>query len=92
MSADETSAEQRRYVQDGLTPIECRGCDTAVLVRKNSAKHTSVQWSTPAAVTCPQIAAEVAAGMHSARVLGCPLLRRSIDAAVADGTLTVSHA
>jgi hypothetical protein len=51
-----------------------------------------VQWSTPAAVTCPQIAAEVAAGMHSARVLGCPLLRRSIDEAVADGTLTVSHA
>jgi hypothetical protein len=92
MPADETSADKRRYVEDGLTPIACRRCSTTVLVKKNSDKHTSVQWSSHAASTCPEIAAEVAAGMHSARVLGCPLLRHSIDQAVADGILTVSHA
>jgi hypothetical protein len=92
MSADETSADKRRYVEDGLTPVECRRCSTTVLVKKYSAEHTSVQWTTDAVTSCPEIAAEVAAGKHSARVLSCPLLRHSIDQAVAEGTLTVSHA
>ena len=92
MPADETSADKRRYVEDGLTPIACRRCSTTVLVKKHSDKHTSVQWSTRAATSCPEIAAEVATGIPGARVLGCPLLRRSIDQAVADGILTVSHA
>jgi hypothetical protein len=85
----ETAAERRRYVEEGLTPIACERCATTVLVKKHSAKHTSVQWHTDAASSCPEIAAQVAARARSALVLGCPMLQRSIAAAVADGALAV---
>lgn len=84
-----TAAEKRRYVDEGLTPVTCERCATTVLVRKNSAKHTSVQWRTDAASSCPEIAAQVAAGARSALVLGCPSLQASIAAAVASGALAV---
>jgi hypothetical protein len=88
--AAETAAERRRYVEEGLTPIACERCATTVLVKKNSDRHTSVQWRTDAASSCPDIAAQVAAGAHNGLVLGCPALQRSIAAAVADGTLAVA--
>ena len=84
-----TAAEKRRYVDEGLTPVTCERCATTVLVRKNSAKHTSVQWRTDAVSSCPEIAAQVAAGSPSALVLGCPYLQDSIAAAVASGALVV---
>jgi hypothetical protein len=88
----ETSADKRRYVEDGLTPIACERCATTVLVKKNSEKHTSIQWTTDAAASCPEIAARVAVGVRSALVLGCPMLQQSIAAAVAAGGLAVPDA
>ena len=89
MPTAETAADKRRYVEDGLTPVACRRCGTTVLVKKNSAKHTSVQWRTNAVTSCPEIAARVETGALSARVLCCPMLQRSIEDAVADGVLAV---
>jgi hypothetical protein len=77
------------YVEIGLAPVTCAHCGTEVLVKKNSPKHTSVQWTTDAAASCPQIEAQVAAGTPRGRVLGCALLKQSIEDAVRRGELTV---
>lgn len=88
----ETSADKRHYVEEGLAQVACGRCATTVLVKKNSSEHTSVQWTTDSAASCPEIAAQVAAGTRSALVLGCPALHRSIQDAVAAGELSVPDA
>jgi hypothetical protein len=85
----ETLEDMRRYVEDGLVPVTCGGCGTEVLVKKNSAKHTSVQWTSEAAVSCPEIGAQIAAGTRPSQILGCTALKRSIDDAVRTGVVTV---
>ena len=87
-SAD-TAADMRLYVEDGLVPVACSRCATRVLVKKNSAKHTSVQWTSAAAESCPEIGAQVAAGAHGAQILGCTALKESIADAVRAGLVTV---
>jgi hypothetical protein len=85
----DTIADMRLYVEIGLVPVACDHCDTEVLVKKNSEKHTSVQWTSDASVSCPEIAAKVAAGTPAAQILGCSHLKACIDAAVARGDVTV---
>jgi hypothetical protein len=48
-----------------------------------------VQWTRDAVAACPEIAAQVSAGLRGGQVLGCPLLKQSIDDAVRHGELTV---
>jgi hypothetical protein len=84
----ETAADKRLYVEAGLAPVECIECGNRVLVRKNSVKHTSVQWSTDS-TGCPEIAAQVSAGAHSGQILGCSMLKNSIDCAVRHGGLVI---
>ncbi|HET9138583.1 hypothetical protein [Actinophytocola sp.] len=84
-----TRQEILEFLTAGLTPVECRSCASRVLVRKNSVRHTSVQWTTAPAATCPEFAARVGAGELSARVDGCPKLRDSIELAVAEGRVAV---
>jgi hypothetical protein len=85
----DTVADMRLYVEIGLVPVSCDQCGTEVLVKKNSDKHTSVQWTSDASASCPQIAAKVAAGTPAAQILGCSNLKACIDAAVARGDVTV---
>ena len=54
-TAPETLADMRLYVEGGFEPVTCSRCSTQVLVKKNSAKHTSVQWTCDAAASCPHI-------------------------------------
>jgi hypothetical protein len=84
----ETAADKRLYVEAGLVPVECIECGNRVLVKKNSDKHTSVQWST-ASTGCPEIAARMSAGARSGQILGCSLLKKSIDRAVQRGGLVI---
>lgn len=84
----ETAADVRLYVEIGFTPVACAACGVEVLVKKNSRKHTSVQWSGDAA-RCPEIAAARAAD-PPALVLGCGRLAASIAAAVRDGDVVVA--
>lgn len=87
--ADDTASDMRLYVEIGLVPVTCGRCGTEVLVKKNSAKHTSVQWTTDARSSCPVIAAQVADGRRGGQVLGCPALKASIDDAVRRGDVMV---
>jgi hypothetical protein len=84
-----TRAETREFLDAGLMPVDCHGCATRVLVRKASAAHTSVQWTSDPVRTCPEFATRVAAGELSARIDTCPKLRTSIEHAVAEGLIEV---
>ena len=83
--AQETAADKRLYVEIGLVPVECATCGAEVGVKKNSRRHTSVQWTASAMAGCRNFDAVGALGVS----LGCPRLRESIDAAVRDGRLVV---
>jgi hypothetical protein len=82
-------AESREFLEAGLRPVDCRSCGNRVLVKKSSAVHTSVQWTSDPARSCPEFAARVAAGELSARIDTCPKLRTSIELAVEEGLLEV---
>lgn len=69
--------------------VECARCGASVDVAKFSSAHTSVQWTEQAVLRCAEFAAAVAAGRPSALISTCASLRASIDAALADGRLTV---
>jgi hypothetical protein len=70
--------------------VACRRCATTVLVRKNSAAQTSVQWRGDSTSTCTELAERRARGLHPALVPACESLRASIDEAVADGRVKVT--
>jgi hypothetical protein len=84
----ETAADRRLYVEIGLTPVTCSTCGVEALVKKNSQKHTSVQWTTSGVATCPEIAAARSAD-PSGLVLGCPRMTASIQDAVRAGVVIV---
>jgi hypothetical protein len=87
----ETLADKRLYTEVGLAPVACGACGAEVGVRKNSTRHTSIQWTSAAVRACHEFAA--GAGERCGGVpLGCARLRESIDAAVADGVLVVPDA
>jgi hypothetical protein len=90
--APQTAADKRRYVEDGLEPVSCSRCATRVMVKKNSARHTSVQWTSDAAASCPEIGAQVSAGARAGQILGCSMLKQSIEDAMAGGALTLPDA
>ncbi|MGW7536056.1 MULTISPECIES: hypothetical protein [unclassified Amycolatopsis] len=79
------TAEATEFLTSGLRPHECRSCGTCVLVKKNSLKHTSIQWTTDAATSCPVFAAHAASGGNTALLDTCEKLADSIDSAVRDG-------
>jgi hypothetical protein len=74
----ETAADKRLYVEIGLAPVQCQTCGVEVGVKKNSNKHTSIQWTAAAMADCT--------GYVN---LGCPRLKESIEAAVRDGAVVV---
>jgi hypothetical protein len=85
-----TTAETVEFLTGGLRPHECRACGTCVLVKKNSINHTSIQWTSDAASSCPVFADQAAAGARTALLDTCPRLSDSIDDAVREGTLAVA--
>lgn len=87
--AADTAADMRLYVEAGLVPVACARCATTVLVKKNSPKHTTIQWTSDATTSCPEIGAQVAAGAKGAQILGCTVLKRSIEDAVRAGLVAV---
>jgi hypothetical protein len=74
----DTAADKRLYVEIGLAPVQCRTCGVEVGVKKNSRKHTSVQWTAAAMAGCTCYAN-----------FGCPRLKETIEAAVRDGVVVV---
>ncbi|MCW4353369.1 hypothetical protein ONR57_08675 [Hoyosella sp. YIM 151337] len=85
----ESLADRAEFLTGGLVPIQCHRCGTEVLVKKNSLKHTSIQWTTSPASTCPIFAAQADSGSRTALLDSCPELTESIARAVADGQIRV---
>ncbi|WP_245379922.1 hypothetical protein [Kibdelosporangium banguiense] len=84
-TAPHTEADRRSFLSDGLRPVECTSCGTCVLVKKNSAHHTSIQWQTPTD-RCPEFASRP---KPAALLDTCSKLRASIESLVAEGLLEV---
>ena len=75
-----------------MQPIDCRQCGTAVLVEKYTISHTSVQWLSDAATSCPRFAMATAAeggSVCGTTSLSCSALNESIDEAVRDGRFDI---
>ena len=87
----ETDADKRLYVEIGFCPVPCTACGLEALVKKNSPKHTSVQWPAGGVATCPEIG-EIRAADPNALILGCSRLKASIDDAVRDGRVVIPDA
>ncbi|TVY02449.1 hypothetical protein FPV58_10585 [Mycolicibacterium porcinum] len=84
----EASARDReRYLTSGLVSVDCRFCHVSVQVKKLSAEHTSVQWSSEAVERCATFSEIRSAGGDPARARSCPRLTDSIKHAVAEGCL-----
>lgn len=81
----QTRADRQEFLTAGLVPVDCHTCATTVLAKKNSPEHTSIQWISDAATSCPILAERVAAGTPAARAGTCEHLRESIAAAERDG-------
>lgn len=81
----QTRADREEFLTAGLVPVGCHSCATTVLVKKNSPQHTSIQWITDAATSCPVLAERVEAGTPAARAGTCERLRESITAAEQNG-------
>jgi len=86
-----TTAERTEFLSGGLRPLACASCGTRVLVKKNSVKHTSIQWTTDAG-SCPVFAEHARSGENTALLDTCPKLVDSIDTAVRDGEFGVLDA
>jgi len=84
-----TRTEIHEFLTKDLVPVDCRSCANRVLVRKTSPAHTSVQWTSDPATSCPEFAARVAAGEVSGRIDTCPKLRATIELAVVEGLIEV---
>lgn len=88
--ATQTAIDKINYLDSHQHKVTCDECGTCVLVRKNSFKHTSVQWQRDPAEVCPVLrdtAAPVGTAISPRE--GCPNLRASIERAVLDGTIPV---
>lgn len=81
----ETAQDHRAYLEHGLQPTECHRCGLRVRVKKNSAKHTSVQWGAGSTKDCAEFAERLREGYSSAQLDGCPDLQASIQQDYANG-------
>jgi hypothetical protein len=80
---ESTRADHFEYLEAGLTPLACGHCGAVVRVKKNSPKHTSIQWTPSAEQMCPVLRARLRGGIAE----GCDRLREEIAAATQDGRL-----
>ena len=82
----QTALDKENYLDSRLAPVECRSCGTCVLVRKNSFKQTSVQWTSRPTETCPVFRDSGASATQDS----CPRLQNSIEHAVLEGIVQVA--
>jgi len=74
-----------------MQPVTCRTCGTDVLAEKYSEAHTSIQWLTDAARSCPRLYTDTGAGHTPAWVPSCTELRATIDDLAHRGVMPISH-
>lgn len=86
-----TELDRETYTQDGFQPVECRSCGTGVAVRKNSEKHTSIQWREGSDRSCPVLTEWREGGERPAGEDTCPRMLASIRYAHAEGLITLTE-
>ncbi|GAB2976840.1 hypothetical protein [Nocardioides montaniterrae] len=84
-----TLEEQRRYTSAGLAEVTCEACGGCVGVRKNSERHTSIQWTLQSLSVCKVFAERDPSPGRRDIHRSCPNMMASIDAAVRDGEISV---
>lgn len=82
-----TLRDRDRYLNSGLTPVDCRFCHVTVDAKKLGPGHTAAQWNSAATDRCAYFAEIRAQGGDSSRCRSCPRLTDSIKHAVAEGCL-----
>ena len=87
----DTALDRVTYTQTGFEPVQCRTCTAEVAVRKNSEKHTSIQWKGDSASTCPVLSEWRAGGQAPEGEDTCPNMLASIRYAYAEGLITLSE-
>ncbi|MFD4433716.1 hypothetical protein, partial [Nocardia sp. NPDC058497] len=81
--------KKRDFRAHGVTRGGWPACEAEVLVRKSSARQTSVQWAERPDTHCPVFAELSANGARPGRPDSCPSLERTIKWAVDEGVLEV---
>lgn len=85
----ETEEDRELYLRARLVEVACQDCLARVQVKKNSERHTSIQWTGGALAQCTEFARlEAQPSGRSIREV-CPRLRASIDQAVAAGEISI---
>jgi hypothetical protein len=84
---DSTRADHFDYLEAGLTPLACGHCGAVVRVKKNSPKHTSIQWTRAAQASCPYLTARLERHGEAGVAQGCDRLRDEIATAAREGRL-----
>lgn len=74
-----------------MQPVTCRTCGNRVLAEKHSEAHTSIQWLTDAAHTCPRIRNDTGAGHTPSWIPSCADLRDTIDDLARRGELVTNR-
>lgn len=87
----DTDRDRHTYTRSGFQPVDCRACGTRAFVRKNSEKHTSIQWRDSSDRNCPVLnewrgGAEIPEGEDT-----CPRMLASIRYAYAEGLITLAE-
>jgi hypothetical protein len=90
MTRPRTLADRRAYLEGGLVDLACDHCAGLVRVKKNSAEHTSIQWTVAAADGCAEFAMRREAGRSSPQVDTCGRLHATIARALVEGRLRVT--
>lgn len=88
-TSEETSRDQRLYLDARLAEVACLDCLARVRVKKNSEHHTSIQWTDEAVAQCTEFRKLASQPEGRAPHASCPRLRSSIDQAVRDGAIEI---
>ncbi|PAY22465.1 hypothetical protein CEY15_13060 [Dietzia natronolimnaea] len=86
----DTDLDRETYTRAGFQPVECRACGTCASVRKNSEKHTSIQWTAGSDRACPVLTDWRAGGERPQGEDTCPRMLASIRYAFAEGLIALA--
>ena len=84
-----TNLDRETSPRAGVPPVVGRNGGTGVLVRKNSEKHTSIQWAEGSDRHCPVLTEWRAGGERPEGEDTCPKMLASIRYAYAEGLITL---
>lgn len=85
----ETDEDRALYLRARLVEVACQDCLARVRVKKNSERHTSIQWTSDALAQCAEFARLATSPRGRAIREACPRLRASIDEAVRAGVIQI---